>query len=128
MRIHHLAVIAKDLGRSAHFYGHVLGLSEIRRWQNEKGDDRSIWYSLGGDCFLAVEIASANSTANTAKSDGDPGWHCIALAILPSEREYYRIFLQNEGIAIERESNYTIYIRDPDGALIGLSHYPELST
>ncbi len=72
-----------------------------------------------------MELAASNSTENAAKLDGDPGWHCIALAILPSEREYYRKYLQNEGIPIERESPYTLYIRDPDGALIGLSHYPE---
>lgn len=125
MRIHHLAVITKDLKRSAHFYGQVLGLKEIRRWQNEQGQDRSIWYSLDQNTFLALEIAAANSTANSAKSDGDPGWHCIALAIRPEEREAYRKHLQDAGFAIERESPYTLYTRDPGGALIGLSHYPE---
>lgn len=127
MRVHHLAVVVKDLKRSSAFYGEALGLRELRRWQNDQGADRSIWYALEeeGGCFLAVELAAANSTENWAKSDGDPGWHCIALAIQPSEREYIRNRLAHAGIAIERESPYTLYIRDPDGALIGLSHYPD---
>ena len=28
-------------------------------------------------------------------------------------------------VPIERESPYTLYTRDPDGNLIGLSHYPD---
>jgi glyoxylase I family protein len=30
-------------------------------------------------------------------------------------------------VAVERESPYSLYLRDPDGALVALSHHPHLA-
>ena len=110
MKVHHLAVVVSDLGRAEAFYSGVLGLPVIKRW-----DERAVWLALDGEAFLALERAGSG----TARSDTAPGWHCVALAIDVSEREIWRT-----RVTVERESSYTLYARDPDGNLVGLSHYP----
>jgi glyoxylase I family protein len=110
MRVHHLAVVVTDLARAEEFYSGTLGLPVIKRW-----DDRAVWLALEHDVFLALERAGEGE----ARRDTAPGWHCVALAIDPDEREAWRA-----RIRVERESPHTLYTRDPDGNLVGLSHYP----
>jgi catechol 2,3-dioxygenase-like lactoylglutathione lyase family enzyme len=112
VKIHHLAVLVEDLARAEAFYVGVLGLPILRRWTDDVGAPRSFWLDLEG-AFLAVER-------------GEPrgGLHCVALAITNQERETWRARLTSAGVAIERESPFTLYFRDPEGNLLGLSHYP----
>jgi len=122
LRAHHLAVVVRDLDASERFYCGVLGLPIIQRWQTPEGLPRSIWVSLGDTSFLAIERASAEAPK---RADEAPGLHCLAFAIHRSERESYRARLTAAGHPIERETRFTLYTRDPDGALIGLSHHPD---
>lgn len=115
--VHHLAVLVQDLAAAADFYSSVLGLPEQRRWHTPTGELRSIWYSLGEHGpFLAVERGDANQ--------GDSGWHCVALAIEPEHRERWRTRLLASGFPVFKETAYTLYVRDPEGNVVGLSHYP----
>lgn len=118
--VHHLAVCVTDLGRAERFYVGVLGLPVIERWTDEDGAPRSLWLDLGG-AFLAVEKVRGGAP----RPDAAPGHHCLALPIERSSREAWRAHLAAAGIPVERESAYTLYLRDPEGALIGLSHHPE---
>jgi len=122
LRIHHLAVVVTDLERAERFYAGVLGLEVRRRWADAAGAPRSIWLALGGDAFLAVELGKA---AAARRPEGAPGWHCVALAIPATERGAWRARLQAAGHPVERESEYTLYVRDPEGNLVALSHHPE---
>lgn len=122
LSIHHLAVIVRDLDRAEAFYTGVLGLPVVRRWTDEAGAPRSIWLGLGGGGFLAVERAGADGPI---RADAAPGWHCVALGIAPGEREAWRRRLAAAGVSIERESPYSMYVRDPEGNLVALSHYPD---
>lgn len=122
LRAHHLAVVVRDLDASERFYCGVLGLPILQRWQTPEGHPRSIWVSLGDASFLAIERASADAPK---RSDEAPGLHCLAFAIHRGERESYRARLTAAGHPIERETRFTLYTRDPDGALIGLSHHPD---
>lgn len=122
LAIHHLAVVVRDLERGAAFYRDVLGLPELRRWDDAAGAPRSVWLTLGGGAFLAVEKAAADAPERPL---GAPGWHCVALAIARDERAAWRDRLARAGVPIERESPYTIYVRDPENNLVGLSHYPD---
>ena len=61
------------------------------------------------------------------RADGAPGLHCLALAIEAADRERVRAWLTSHDVVIERESSFTIYVRDPEGTLVGLSHYPSAS-
>jgi hypothetical protein len=93
----------------------------MRRQSDEAGAPRSIWLSLGEGAFLAVERAE---TADPRREDGSPGWHCVALGIAPAEREAWRARLAERGHPVVRETAYTLYVRDPEGAIVALSHYP----
>lgn len=122
LRVHHLAVVVADLDRAANFYLDVLGLRELRRWDDAQGRLRSIWCELGADAFLALERAEQEGPC---RKDQAPGWHCVALGIRPDERDTWRKRLHDGGFEVFRESPYTLYVRDPDGNIVGLSHFPE---
>jgi glyoxylase I family protein len=109
MKFHHLAILVTDLRRAEAFYVGLLGLPVVMRWE-----DRSIWIGLEGDAFLAVEKVDVVS----------PG-PCVALAIDKEAREAWRARLLLAGVAVEKESDFTLYFRDPDGNLVGLSHWPD---
>ena len=120
--VHHLAVLVRDLDLCEAFYRDVLGLPVLERWNDAEGAPRSVWLGLGGGAFLAVERAPIAAAARAAPS---PGWHCVALGIAPPDREPWRRRLAGAGVPIERESPHSLYVRDPEGNLVALSHWPE---
>lgn len=120
--MHHLAVVVADLDASEGFYRGILGLEPLKRWSDERGQPRSVWLGLGGGAFLALE---KGDPGQAHRADTAPGWHCVALAIDPSERATWRARLEEAGHPVFRESPYTLFVRDPDGCIVALSHYPE---
>jgi glyoxylase I family protein len=121
VRAHHLAVVVADLGRSERFYCGLLGLPVERRHVDDRGQPRSLWVGLEDGLFLAIEKGDG---AAPTRADSAPGWHCVALKIEPEQRAAWRTKLEAAGYPIVRETTFTIYVRDPDGQLVGLSHYP----
>jgi catechol 2,3-dioxygenase-like lactoylglutathione lyase family enzyme len=120
---HHLAVSCRDLARCERFYREVLGLPELRRWPAEGGGDRSVWLGVG-DGFLALERAEREPDPGPWR-DGRPGLHLVALRIPREEREAWEHRLASRGVAVAHRTRFTIYLRDPEGNRIGLSHYPD---
>jgi catechol 2,3-dioxygenase-like lactoylglutathione lyase family enzyme len=121
LAVHHLAVVTADLARSVAFYTEVLGLPVERRWADERGEPRSVWVALDAGAFLAIERASA---PGPKRDESAPGFHCVSLRIARSERDAWRDRLEGAGCEIVQETAYTLYVRDPDGNLVGLSHWP----
>lgn len=119
--VHHLAVVVTDVERAAKFYVGVLGLRELRRWDDSQGQLRSIWCEIGGGAFLAIERAELEEPR---RDDAAPGFHCVSLGIRPDEREPWRTRLTQANVVVFRESAYTLYVRDPEGNIVGLSHFP----
>ncbi|HEY5960734.1 MAG TPA: VOC family protein [Polyangiaceae bacterium] len=148
--IHHLALVVSDLQAMEDFYVGVLGLPLVRRWHDAEGQrQRAVWLALGHDAFLALERVE-HSTSDTPVpttdreelKDSTPssvktkltetpachapnaGWHLVALTINPDDREAWRQRLRRAGYPVERETDYTMYARDPERNFIALSHWP----
>jgi glyoxylase I family protein len=120
---HHVAVQARDVERVAAFYRDVLGLPELTRHHLDDGALRSVWLAAraGGDAasgFFAIERASG------ARPDGDLGVSMVALRIDPASRGDVEAALTSRGVPVERATGWTLYVRDPEGNLVGLSHHP----
>jgi catechol 2,3-dioxygenase-like lactoylglutathione lyase family enzyme len=120
---HHLAIQCVDLERQERFYRGALGLKVLRRWPREEGGDRSVWLDLGGG-FLALERAT-EPMPGTPWRDGRAGIHLIALRIAPGERAAWEDRLARHGVPVVERTRWTLYVRDPEGNRIGLSHHPE---
>jgi catechol 2,3-dioxygenase-like lactoylglutathione lyase family enzyme len=125
---HHLALQVADVAGVAAFYRERLGLPELARHHREDGSLRSVWLGLrtGGtaaDGFLAVEGAEPGVGRGTTL-----GLSMVALRIAPGDRARARAALERAGVRVERETAWTLYLRDPEGKLIGLSHHPDPAT
>jgi catechol 2,3-dioxygenase-like lactoylglutathione lyase family enzyme len=123
--LHHLAIKVRDLAAAEHFYCGLLGLPVQRRWPSTDGQGpRSLWLDLGAGAFLALERATL---AREPLAEDDPGLHMVALRIERHERQEWIDRLGVAGVTPYRQTDYTIYVRDPEGNRIGLSHWPESS-
>ena len=116
---HHVAIQAREVARVAAFYVDVLELPELARYHRDDGSLRSIWVGVGGDDFLAIEHSTDRSAAGPSL-----GFSMVALRIAPQSRAHVTSRLNAHQVAIERESGWTVYVRDPEGNLVGLSHHP----
>jgi glyoxylase I family protein len=121
LSVHHLAVRVADLDRAEAFYAGLLGLTVTRRLDDAAGRPRAVWLALGAGAFLALELAPERVRA----PEGGPSFHCVALGIDRAERAAWRGRLAAAGHPVVHETEFTIYARDPDDNLVGLSHHPE---
>ena len=113
MRIHHVAFRTKDLPRLLAFYTELLGFSVSR------STDSGVWLDAGG-AIVMLERASAE------EPDVPPGsMEIVVFAMAPTERTSFVDGLAARGVAVEGETAFSIYFRDPDGRRLGLSHFPE---
>ena len=126
--VHHVAIAVRDLAGCEAFYASVLGLPVLRRWPAADGaeGDRSVWMDLGGGAFLALERASAGGAAPARPPVADAaGYLMIALRIARAARADWEARLAAAGVAVVDRTAYTLYIADPEGNRVGLSHWPE---
>jgi glyoxylase I family protein len=112
--IHHLALRVADLPRALAFYSGVLGLPEMRRFE-EDGALRSIWLRAG-----AAVVMLERSLKGRGATEGSG--HVLALAVdaLAPWEERLRV----AGITIDDRTESTLFVQDPDGHRVGLSFFP----
>jgi len=122
--VHHLAVRVFDLERVSAFYREVLGLPVLARHKFPDGSDRSIWFALPGGAFLALELADRGAP-RTGSAANRIGYCVLALRIWREQRSQIIDELRRRSVPITGESRWTVYIEDPEGNRIGLSHHPE---
>lgn len=132
--LHHFAIQVRDLAAAERFYAGLLGLRVLRRWPWSAGHlaagragERSLWLALGAaaaDGFLALE-ACEGEPAPAPFRDGRPGLHLVALRIGAGERGAWEERLAAAGVEIVHRSPFTLYVRDPEGNRVGLSHWPD---
>ena len=113
-RIHHVAIRVADPVASLAFYSGVLGLPEVRRFQ-EKGRVRSIWVRAG-DAVLMLEREIKGS------GPGAGSGHVLVLEVDDLEDWVGRLAIAGRR-PLERTAS-TLYIADPDGHRVGLSVHP----
>jgi glyoxylase I family protein len=124
---HHLAIQVKDLPGAVRFYAEVLGLKVVRRWPREDGGsgERSVWLSVGeGEEFIALEACDVDRPP-TPFRDPHGGLHLLALRISAQDRRSWERRLAELGVGLVNRTRWTLYVRDPEGNRIGLSHYPD---
>jgi catechol-2,3-dioxygenase len=122
---HHVAVQVKALEDVASFYREVLALPELERHHGPDGRLRSVWLDVGGGGFLALERVDAAPSPDPAFRDGRPGLFLLALRIDRADRARIRAELERRGLPLVHETKWTLYVRDPEGNRVALSHHPE---
>jgi glyoxylase I family protein len=130
--VHHVAIAVRDLDLLEAFYTRVLGLPVLRRWPMagpHRGApvDRSVWLDLGSGAFLALERAADAKVAGqgAASADRALGYLMIALRITRASRPDWEARLAAVGVAVVARTAYTLYVADPEGNRVGLSHWPD---
>jgi catechol 2,3-dioxygenase-like lactoylglutathione lyase family enzyme len=112
--IHHLALRVADPEASLAFYSGVLGLPEVRRFE-EDGRVRSIWVRAG-DAVVMLERAIKGAGPQTGSG------HVLVLAVVDLD-DWVRRLEEAGHPAIDRTAS-TLYVADPDGHRVGLTVYP----
>jgi glyoxylase I family protein len=126
--VHHVAIAARDLEALEAFYTGVLVLPILRRWPlaGDEKRDRSVWLDLGGGAFLALErAADAEVTRAGPPAERAPGYLLIALRITPAARADWEARLAAAGVGVVHRTAHTLYLADPEGNRVGLSHWPD---
>lgn len=113
MRIHHVAFRTDDLPRLERFYVDALGLAITKR-----SEPRSIWLDAGGT-ILMLELRDPGEPTLPADSK-----ELIAFTLDPASLPLVKARLARANVPIEASTDFTIYLRDPDGRRVGLSSYP----
>jgi glyoxylase I family protein len=120
--VHHVAIKVVDLPRAEVFYCGLLGLPVLRRWPMDDGRERSLWLDLGGGAFLALERADADAEP---KDEVAAGMHLLALKIDAGDRAAWVGKLAAANVPVYQQTAHTLYVRDPEGNRVGLSHWPD---
>jgi lactoylglutathione lyase len=122
MRYLHTMVRVKDLDASLHFYTTLFGLTEIRRYENEKGRFTLVFLAASED----AEAARASSTPcleltynwDTEDYSGGRNFGHLAYEV----DDIYAICqkLMDNGITINRppRDGHMAFVRSPDGISI----------
>jgi len=114
VNVHHIAFRTHNLPRLVAFYREAFGFA----LEHDNGE-RSVWLRAG-NAILMLERAEAGEPLPSPH-----GMDFVAFAISPAERDTFeRRFVAN-GAAIETKTDFTLYVRDPDGRRVGVSHYPQ---
>ena len=112
--IHHIAFRTQHLTRLAEFYSSVFSLSTERVQEG-----RSVWL-LSGETRIMLEQKAPH------EPDPNPGsMDLVTFRISAAERHEFEARLAARGIALEGQTAYSLYFRDPDGRRVGVSHYPD---
>jgi catechol 2,3-dioxygenase-like lactoylglutathione lyase family enzyme len=114
LSIHHVALRVADPVRSLAFYSAVLGLPEMRRFE-EDGRLRSIWLRAGTSVImLEREVKGPGPAAGSG--------HVLAFAV--DDLAAWETRLSQAGVAVVDRTAATLFASDPDGHRVGLSVYP----
>lgn len=117
LSVHHIAVQVNDLDVARNFYVGVLGFSVTREQAH------SVWLDAGGVIVMLELCSGVAESSDWATQRVGP--HVVAFSIAAADRSAWQSRLRDKGIVVDHESRFTLYFRDPFGARLALSHYPD---
>jgi lactoylglutathione lyase len=124
MRYLHTMVRVKDLDKSLDFYCNKLGLSEVKRYESEKGRFTLIYLAAPDDAERAKrdEAPLVELTYNWDPEDYKGGRNFGHLAYRVSDIYAACQKLMDRGVTINRppRDGYMAFVRSPDGISIEL--------
>jgi len=119
MRYLHTMVRVKDLGESLKFYVDLLGMTEIRRIENEKGKFTLVFLAARDDIAAAKENKAPclELTYNWDTEDYTGGRNFGHLAYEVDNIYDFCAHLQDNGVVINRppRDGHMAFVRSPDG-------------
>lgn len=113
MRLHHLALRTGDPTALARWYVDVFGLAVLREQPGY-----SVWLRVD-DAALMIERASPGEPSVPSGS-----MEFFALRVTAGERDAFVERCAAAGVAVEHRTEFTVYVRDPDGRRVGVSCFP----
>ncbi len=117
LSVHHIAVQVNDLDVARNFYVDVLGFCVTREQAH------SVWLDAGGVIVMLELCSGVVESSDWATQRVGP--HVVAFSIAAADRSAWQGRLRDKGIVVDHESRFTLYFRDPFGARLALSHYPD---
>lgn len=125
MKFDHAEAFVWDREAAVPWYGRVLGLKEVRRW-----DPPGPIMVGGPDGMIALFQAHRNGPDNSDDDRQPPiRWRRIAWRVEPHEFERAQQHLEACGVPFEGPSDHggpmSIYFSDPDGNPLEITCYPE---
>ena len=118
--LHHVAVGTRDVARLADYYAQLLRVPERKRHTDAAGL-RSIWFDLSGT-LLMIERSESSAPREPVTGVG-LGAFLLAFRADADGRRAFEARAQELGSEIESRSEFTSYVRDPDGNRIAFSQY-----
>jgi len=122
MRYLHTMVRVKNLDEALNFYGKIFGLTEIRRYENEKGRFTLVFLAAPGDIDRARGELSPclELTYNWDTEDYTGGRNFGHLAYEVDDIYGFCQHLMDNGITINRppRDGHMAFVRSPDGISI----------
>ena len=119
MRYLHTMVRVKDLGESLKFYVDLLGMTELRRIENEKGKFTLVFLAARDDIAAAKENKAPclELTYNWDTEDYTGGRNFGHLAYEVDNIYDFCAHLQENGVVINRppRDGHMAFVRSPDG-------------
>lgn len=115
--IHHVAIQVADLERARAFYVDVLGLPLVRT------QPHALWVQAGASVVMLERCAGVVDDSPWASPRCGP--FVVAFVMTKDERGALRARLEAAGVVVDHESGYSLYVRDPFGARLAFSHYPD---
>ena len=126
MDINHIALGARDPVGLAEFYERVFGLRRMHVAYMPDGSRlRAVWLEVAPHVVLMIEYArrSGSPPGEFEIASFPPGYRLITLSIDRSQRDHWLKRLADAGVDVVHESDYTLYVLDPEGNPFGLSWF-----
>lgn len=107
------------MDKVASFYEQAFELRELKRHHHEDGSLRSVWLDLGGSILMVEETQETRPLTHGVGA----GPFLLAFRVREESRAGWEERLTQLGASIESRTQYSSYVRDPEGNRVAISHY-----